>query len=664
MRDEAKLERTVAFRRRLLLLGWLTAVVVVVGRSAELQLLEGATWNAEAERQHRRSSAVPAPRGTIFDRDGVPLATSHETFRVSVAPHELKDRVEVATILAGALELSVQEARRVTQSNGRWVALPGRYGAAAREALNGVQGVYVEREIRRFYPHEDLARGILGGVVDDEGRGGIEQELDAVLRGHAGEEMSARDSRGRTIPGESWQVRSPRSGDEVVLTLDLDLQEIAHEALSEAVESTGARGGDILVTDPSTGEILAMVSIRDGRLQGLSTINAPYEPGSTLKPFTVAALLSNRMAALADSVDTENGRWRVAGRVLSDVHAEGRITLADALRLSSNVGIAKIAQQLTPAQQYEALRDFGFGTATGISIPGENAGLLRRPHQWSRQSPASLAIGYEIAVTPIQMAMAYGALANGGVLMEPRLVREVRDPAGRVTRTFPPRVVRRVASAAVTRELGQVLVDAVEDGTGRAARLATFTVAGKSGTSRAYDPRGGYALGKYYSSFAGFFPAEDPQLVVFVKLEDPKGEYYGGATAAPVTRATMEAVLAARRPPLDRRALISVASRQRVPPVVQHPAESGESHVRFASHPPPTPERPRVSTPGRDSNGAVEVPDVRGMPTRMAARRLHAFGFRVIWEESGPIVGTRPAAGERSMPGDTIRLLARGGGDE
>ena len=647
-------ERRHRARRVLMLAAWLVAGAAIVARSAVLQVRQASTWRAISDGQHRRSRVVPAPRGSIFDRDGVLLAESREALRVSVAPGELvrtgDGAAESATAaLQSALALTSAEARRYTRSPRSWLVLPGRFPTAVRAELGSVRGLHLERELERFHPQGDLALGPIGRVVDGRGGGGIEQQYDAVLRGSAGEEVSAKDSNGVARPGQTVLVTPPTPGGEVTLTLDRDLQEIGLEALEEAIEGTEARGGNLLVTDPSTGEILAMVSIRDGNPTGLSAINTPYEPGSTLKPFTVAGILTHGVAQLSDTVDIGDGRWRVAGRTLSDVHPKAtRLTLADALRVSSNVGVAKMAQGLSNREQYETLRDFGFGTQTGVPLPGETPGTLRKPNRWSRQSPASLAIGYEIAVTPIQMAMAYGALANGGLLMAPALVREVRASDGSVQERFQPRVVRRVASEGVTREINRVLVQVVEDGTGTRARLTSFTVAGKSGTSRAYAKGGGYARGDYFASFVGFFPAEDPQLLVYVKLENPKGAYYGGATAAPVTRATMEAILAARRPPLDRTVLANVA-RQPVAP---------RQTVRFAST---SADLPTPPLPQRDARiGSVPIPEITGLSARAAIRRLHAVGFRVVWDAPGPIRGTQPRAGARLAPGDTVRIVSGG----
>ena len=639
-------------RRRILLLAWLLGGVVILSKAALVQLAEGDRWQAEALDQQRETLEVAAPRGSILDRDGILLAASNVTFRVAVAPRELRPetRAEVLDLLSKELKLSRKTRQRLADTDLKWVVIPGRYPPQVQERITGIRGVHISRELERFYPHETVARGVLGTVLEEEGRGGIEGGFNEHLAGTPGREVEARDNRGEPIPGQSYLTLPPRSGGDVVLSLDWDLQEIGHQALASAIEETGARGGDLLVSNPKTGEILTLVSIQDNNSTGLSAINAPYEPGSTLKPFTVAAILDHGVGSLSDSVDGENGSWRIGGRTLRDTHPHEGMTLADALRVSSNIGVAKAAQGLSPSQQYQNLRDFGFGSPTGIEIPGEASGTLPRPKVWSGQSPASLAIGYEIGVTPIQMVMAYGALANGGKLMEPHMVRELRDPDGKVVFTQEPRVVRQVIPSSLAREISEILVGVVEDGTGTEAQLATFTVAGKSGTSWAYT-NGGYDRGEYYASFVCFFPVEDPQMVVYVKLDRPEGSYYGGATAAPVTRATMEAVLAARHAPIDREALASLTRRQ--------PRTSPSSGAHFASSTPTS--SPPVRTPrtlNSPETGAV-VPDVSGLPPRLAVRRLHARGFRVLLEASGPVSGTDPVSGTPLTPGDTVRILVR-----
>jgi cell division protein FtsI (penicillin-binding protein 3) len=673
-RGKRAMQGKVKVRRRVVLAGWLLSGAVLVSRTIQIQVAQGTFWSAEAERQHHTSVEIAAVRGSVLDRSEVELATSREVFRVSVAPGELKDAGAVTRLLAETLGLEESVIRGVTMSSKRWRVIPNTFPPSIRAALDTVRGVYLERELRRFHPHGDLARGLLGTVRGGEASGGIEQVFDHVLKGSVGQAVLARDPSGRPIPGESLLVQGPREGGQVVLTLDVDLQEIGQQALTEAIRETDAQGGDLLITDPGTGDVLAMVSIREENSNALSAINTPYEPGSTLKPLTVAGLLENRLASLDDVIDTEAGSWTVAGRTIRDVNREsGPITLARALQVSSNVAVAKAAQAMSPAIHYQTLRDFGLGAPTGISLPGEGTGILRKPERWSGQSSASLAIGYEISVTPLQMAMAYGALANGGLLMEPRLVKELRDSNGRVTDRFETRVVRRAVSPGVARQLADVLVEAVEVGTGGRARLATFKVAGKSGTTRIWSD-GAYQTGEYFASFVGFFPAEDPQLVVMVKLDRPQGTYYGGSAAAPVTRATMEAVLAARETPIDRRALVAVARAQalevspgedgarEVPTVARFAdlriAESSRSWSGRDQNVEALPESVRPEASAAADGSTVIVPNVLGLSTRAAARRIHETGLRVEWGGSGVVSHMVPPAGSILASGDTVRVVS------
>jgi cell division protein FtsI (penicillin-binding protein 3) len=642
-----------AWRRRLLLAGWLICALGLVVRAGQIQMIQSSEWRQLAAAQHREDQTLPAPRGTIRDRDNMPLSVTRERALVYVAPREVADAAGTQELLTLALGVSSRRAARLAGSGSGWNAA-GTHSPAVRDRLEGVPGVHVLPAFQRYYPHGDLARGVLGAVLDDVGRGGVESVFEAWLAGTPGRQVVARDNLGNPIPGDRITIESPRAGGEIVLTLDMDLQEIAQTALLEAIEKHGARGGDVLITNPRTGEILALFSTQDGHAGALSAVNAPFEPGSTLKPFTVAGLLEHELASFGDTVDVGDGTWQVEGRLLRDTHTEGVLTLREALRESSNVGIAKMAQRMTPGVHYETLRDFGFGSPTGVELPGEASGTLRRPGAWTAQSPASLAIGYEISVTPLQMAMAYGALANGGLLMRPRLVRELRTADGTVVETFGPEVVRRVVEEQTARAVGRTLVDVVEDGTGKLARLGSFQVAGKSGTAR-FTSGGGYTSGEYSSSFVGYFPAEAPQLVVFVKLDRPRGEYYGGAVAAPVTRATMEAALAANS--LDLEELVASA-RSEMP---RAPSDIGPL---FAALPlePALPPIERLAAGSRDAvlGGLIALPDVSGLPARIAVRHLHRYGLRVERVGSGEVAITVPGPGALVHPGDTIRLRYRG----
>jgi len=636
------------WRRGFLLAGWLLCAAIVCVRAVQIQVLEGSQWQALADGQHEADEVLSAPRGTILDREGIPLSVARERVMVHIAPDEVRDPDALVGTLTDVLGVSTVRASRLVTTGAGWNAA-GLFAPAVQDRLRGKSGVYVDRVFERYYPHGDLARGVLGVVLEGEGRGGVERIFDEWLSGVPGRQVVPRDNVGNPIPGEQVTVERARAGGEIVLTLDMDLQEIAQEALLAAIDEHEALGGDILITDPRTGEILALFSTQDGHVGALSAVNTPFEPGSTLKPFTIAGLLKNGLASLEDTVDAGDGTWEQFGRTLNDTHTEGLMTIRDALRESSNVGVAKAALPMSPGVQYENLRDFGFGALTGLELPGEVGGTLRRPDRWTDQSPASLAIGYEISVTPLQMAMAYGALANGGLLMRPRLVRELRAPDGSAVETFEPQVIRRVVDEQSARSIGRALVDVVEDGTGRSARLGSFRVAGKSGTAR-ISSGGRYRTGDYSASFVGYFPADDPQLVVFVKLDRPRGnQYYGGAVAAPVTRTTMEAALAASPKHLNRGALVAAARDD-------HRIVSSGFTPIFIDNSPLEPALPPVFA----SDGQVTVPDLTGLPTRIAIRHLHRLGLRVAQEGVGDIIQSAPRSGTLVSPGDTIRLRYRG----
>ncbi|HEU0012037.1 MAG TPA: penicillin-binding transpeptidase domain-containing protein [Longimicrobium sp.] len=658
-------EERLRARRRLLIVSIGLAAVLVVGRAVQLQGLEGDAWRAKAAEQQQEQVPLPARRGAIYDRDGLPLALTRESFGVAVAPAEVRDRADAVRRLQRVLGLTRAAARRATDPARKWVVLPGRFSAEQRRTLGDLAGIHWERRLERFYPHGDVGRELLGTVSGD-GRalGGVEQGMEERLRGRDGYSVLRRDARGRRQASFALPVVEPADGADVYLTIDFDLQEIADEALGDAIRNTQAAGGDMLLLDPRTGEILAAVSKRAGGARGVGAFIEPYEPGSTFKPFFVATLLATGRARLEDRVHGENGTWTSPeGRVHRDVHAYEWLTVRDALRVSSNIGMVKLVPRLSPGQQFGVLRDFGFGTPTGVEYPTESSGRLPRPDRWSKLTAGSLATGYEVSVTPLQLGLAYGALANGGVLMEPRLLREVRDARGRVVERRAPRGVRRAVPREVAAQIRDVLVAVVEDGTATRASLATFEVAGKTGTARRTGAGGRYESGSYTSTFVGFFPARDPQLTILVKLDRPRGEYYGGLTAAPVTRETLQAILAARSPTVDRSTLL----RTRLSRETGGPAPVPAAAFRRADPPPPAGSEgvyvfdstEGLAGPARPA-GAVAVPDLAGLSLREAARRLHERGLRVHVRGGVYVAATHPAAGQAVERGRTVTVMGDG----
>jgi cell division protein FtsI (penicillin-binding protein 3) len=653
-----------AGRRRLLLGAFLLLTGAVLVRAFQVQVVQGGIWRERALEQHGDTLALPAPRGTMYDRNGIPLAATQEVYRVAVAPREIADVERVVALLAEHCQLTRSGARRVATGQDSWVVLPGQYPASVREALDGTQGLHFESVLRRFYPHRTLALELLGAVgIDGIAQGGLELELDSVLRGTAGRATVRRDSRGRPLPGAMLRTHEPVPGRDVYLTLDIGLQEIAEDALQQAVAEMNARGGELLLADPNTGEVLAAASRRAGRRAfSWRAVTEPYEPGSTLKPFTVAGLLTLDRISLDDSVHGEFGSYRIPGRrsPLRDVHGYGMLSVAEALRKSSNIALAKLATRYAPAEQYTQLRDFGFGTPTGVSYPSESGGTLRRPAHWWRTSQSSLAIGYEIAVTPLQMAMAYGSIANGGLLLEPRLVREVRGRDGAIQYVVPPRVLRRTMPRRVAADLRAVLEDAVTDGTASRAALGPYKVAGKTGTARiSAGPGIGYRSGAYTASFAGFFPAENPQLVFLVKIDEPHGEYYGGLAAAPVIRIALEAALAARNTPLDRRAVATPAPELPEGGTVRRAVMLDDRPDSAVIEPGRQRLELRQATPQRSARRAARVvPTTAGLPLRDAVRTLHQAGFRVRIDGRGLVRQSWPESGDTAQTGTVVRIRA------
>jgi cell division protein FtsI (penicillin-binding protein 3) len=635
-------------RLRFVQVGLLAALAALVLRAAQVQLLEGRRHAAEAAAQRTEHVVLEARRGTLSDRHGTALALTQETYHVGIAPNELRDPGSDAALIARRLRLAPRDLDRALRRRYAWFSGP--YTALDVEPLRAVRGVHLEPVLRRFYPSAEFARAVIGRVGDDGlGASGLERLLDSLLAGTPGAAVVLKDRAGREYESPARVISQPIPGHDVVLTIDAELQEIAQRALDDALDRMDAEGGDVVMLDPVSGEVLAVASRhRDGARP--SAFTETFEPGSLAKIFAAASLVSLNRVRPNERVSGEGGRYQLPDRVVTDEHPLPSLTLADAIRVSSNIALIKFAARLQPEEQYTMLRAFGFGAPTGIEFPAESPGKLRLPRDWTRPSSASLAIGYELAVTPLQLAAAYGAIANGGVLLQPTLIREVRDPSGAVRYRHRPEPVRRAVTPEVAARLRDLLRGVVEaGGTGERAALANFQLAAKTGTSRRVVD-GRYAPGQYTASFAALFPADDPQLVVVMKIDNPqKGSYFAAQTAAPVTRSMLEQALAARTVALDRARLSNVA-----PTAERAPLEEPDGLVPYVVSVP----RPPL---GSDSAGTLPkraVPDVTGRPLREAARMLHRRGFRVVVKGWGVVHHSWPAAGSDAAAGSTVTVFA------
>ena len=658
--------------------------IALVARAAQVQVIQGHAWVARGKRQHFVAAATQAPRGEILDASGNTLVESRELTRVAVALPEVKDTTRVLNALHRA-RIDAALVRAAINRRRRWIDLPGLYSQADIAGISELSGIHLTPVLQRVYAKSSGIRGIVGSL---DGAGnpldGLELALDTILRGDSGKVSLARDRSGRPLDSPDDWTEEPRAGSTVVLTINNTLQDICERQLGIAVDSLHAAGGDIVVMNPNTGEILALASNRGGRASFANTaVTEPFEPGSTLKPFVAASLLERHRARPSDVVDTHNGKLELDGRTINDTHKAARLSLADVIRYSSNIGIVEFGQRLTPREKYETFRDVGFGMALGVPLPAESPGTLREPREWSRQTSASILMGYEIAVTPLQLVTAYSAIANGGELLEPHIVKEIRSLDGKVLYRAEPRPVRRVMSGETARTIQEMLLAVVQGGTATKADLQTFDVAGKSGTARRTSGNAGYTAGNYTASFVGLFPGKDPQYVVLVKLDSPQGRHYGGGDiAAPVTKIVLRAALAARDAALDREDLaasektsVADANGEITPASSSGAAEKKRGdpteHIDRATFDPGSnlnpkdttqagstyvldlPAAPKIAPPAITPRA---VPDVRGLPVREAVRVIHAAGFRVRIITFGN-AGTLPGAGTIAPPGSIVQLI-------
>ncbi len=562
MTDSARIaSRTSAVRRlRWVLLGGAALWLGVTARLVQVQGVDSARYAERARAQHQRLIALSARRGEILDRAGRELALDVASVSFYSHPAAVRDRAGAAQHFARNTVRSVDEVERLLDSGRPFVYLQRQTHDEELEGLRSqvFQGIFEQEEVRRFYPYGALAGQVLGFTnIDNEGREGIELALDDVLAEQPGEARSYVDNRGRTLHDRSEATELARHGARVRLTIDAVFQGILEEELARTVTETGAESALGMISDPRTGDILAMgsVPVFDPNRPGASPaahrrnrlVIDPFEPGSTLKPITMAAVLDGRLALADTSVFCEQGLLELAtGDTLRDTKAHGWLTASEVMTHSSNIGMVKLAGTLERPEFYESLRAFGFGTRTGTGLPAESAGLLHHTRDWSERSLATIAIGQEISVTAVQLVQAFGAIANGGQLMAPRLLAEVRGVDGQPLRRTEPQRVRRVVTEATAASLQQMLRGVVRRGTGRRAAIDGMDVAGKTGTAqRALPGGGGYAEDEYVSSFVGYLPATgEARYICLVVVENPRVGKYGGTVAAPAFRRTMERVLA------------------------------------------------------------------------------------------------------------------------
>ena len=554
-------------RGRILVVFLITALgfTLVALRLVYLQVYDRAELAARAERQQERLVKLKPKRGTIYDRMGRELAVSLDVDSVYGVPSKVENPRQIARRLSRILHENPRMLERKLAGDKHFVWLSRKVEPDEARKVKDLDSseVGLQAESKRFYPNKTLAGPVLGFTgMDNEGLEGLELAYERTLRGVGGWVLAEKDAMGRTVfpGGPGFQYKLPKPGHDIILTVDEVIQHIVEKELDTALARARAKGGVCIVMNPRTAEVLAL-AVRTMTHGQAFNPNEPqhyrpeewrnrcvtdaFEPGSIFKPVLAAAALEEKVVHPLERFDCSAGKIKVADRVISDAEKLGVLTFTDVIAESSNVGTIKVALRLGKERFYKYITAFGFGRKTGIDIPGEIAGLVKDQRLWSGVSIGSIAIGQEIGVTPLQVAAAYCALANGGTLMKPYIVAEIVDRDGNEGKKFQPQTVGRIISEETCAEVKKMLQRVVEAGTGEKARPAGYTAAGKTGTAQKIDQRTGAYSKKYYvSSFAGYAPASSPKLVILVMVDSPEGDIYGGSVAAPVFKAVAEQSLA------------------------------------------------------------------------------------------------------------------------
>lgn len=526
----------------------------MLSRLFVLQIVEAPELEAIAAKQRQRDIPFPARRGTVFDRSGAPLAISADLQTVFADPEHVEDPVAGAAALAPVLgvdpaELVPKLRGSVPGSRFEYVARQVPDRVAARIRRLDVPGIYMREEPKRFYPEGKLAGHVLGFVnIDGTVRAGIEDQYQGILEGKPGHMTLEQDPMGRPLPQAEFSYEPPSPGRSLFLTIDKELQYFTELALAEAIDEYDAEAGTVVVMQPETGEILALANspdfdpnqyaTSDQAAQRNQALTDVYEPGSAFKIVPMAAALEEGIVT-PRSTFTVPDAFQYMDRVFNDSHAHPteQMSVTRILKDSSNVGTIKIGLELGATSLDRWIKRFGFGKRTGLDFPGEVSGLMLDRDDWSGTTIATLPIGQGIAVTPVQMAAAFAAVANDGKWTEPKLLHSTMDQTGEVTPASPPRQ-RQILSPQTATKLKLMLERAVDDGTGLEAQIPGYRVAGKTGTAQKPLPGGGYG-NSYVASFGGFAPVDDPKLVVMVVLHEPN-PIWGGLTAAPTFRSIAE----------------------------------------------------------------------------------------------------------------------------
>jgi cell division protein FtsI (penicillin-binding protein 3) len=649
--------RIPGLRTRVLVVAAIIAVAFggLVARLSYLQVFRHADLAGLAARQYSRLVVLQPQRGPIVDRHGAALATASPAESLFAHPRSVGDPVRVAARLAPILEMREAELHAAFVGGKPFVWLRRRLPPAVALQIRALRepGLDLVPEPMRLYPNRELAAHVIGFVGMDGGLEGVERAWDKDLGGAPGKAIVGRDALGRGIESAKT-LKPPVPGQGVMLTLDTNIQYIAEREIDAAYRRTGSKAAMAVIMEPRTGDVLA-VAIRptfnpngtvDPRLRETwrnRAVTDPFEPGSTFKAIMAAAALEEGVVNPESRLYGENGSITIAKTTIHDWKKYGWLTFSEVLQNSSNVGSIKVGMALGADRYHHYMSAFGFGALTGVGLSGESRGLLREPSRWSALSLPTMSIGQEVSVTALQMVAAFGAIANGGTLMQPRLVRSIFDANGREMRRFDPVAVRQVVSKETADTLTRILTRVVTTGTGHNAAITGYDVAGKTGTAQKLDPATRrYSRAPGVLSFVGFAPTDAPRFVMLVMLDEPKNEKWGSEAAAPIFSAIGRDVLRYLDvAPRDVRAVQIEAT-----PTATRPPASGPSGIRLVA----------AAAAAEPADGVARMPNLRGKTKRQVLALLAPLRVDVAMAGRGVVVDQDVPPGSPVDPGTKIRL--------
>lgn len=663
-------------RRGLMLAaGFALWMVLIVARLYYLQIIEYVPWIERAQRQQQRTIELAPERGVIYDAHMRPLAMSLPVDSIYAVPSHIPDPARTAEQLAPILGMEARDldGRFDAFRTFCWVKRKVSAEVSARVHALNLQGVYFQKEMKRFYPMGELAAADLGYVgMDDRGLAGLEYSLNSQIEGQPGRALVMEDARRQTF---SSKEDSGKPGMNVELTLDAGVQYIAQRVLAADVQKWHAEGGVAVVENPNNGNILAMASYPSFNPNDYTRSPPPdrvnrgvtwiYEPGSMFKMVTISSAIQDGVVKPTDVINCQMGSMVLAGRVIHDAERGlGDLTVSQVLGYSSNVGAIKVVLRLGEQRFYDHILSFGFGAKTDIGLPGEERGLLMPPDRWSGVSIGEIAIGQGISVTALQLVDAYSAIANGGMLIQPRIVKAIFR--GGVHQPLPAQWERRVVSPQTAATMLQMLRGVVEYGTGKGAQLEGYSAAGKTGTGQKVDPNGRYSHTHYVASFIGMAPASRPALTILVSIDTPHGAIYGAEVAAPAWKEIAQEVLSYLNVPRDEavKPPVLMASMRplaiALPPSVQAP-QAGDPPDP-ASQATPSPALPAPGDPIErgtvviNDGPLVVVPNFSGLNERKVADQCQALGLQLTLSGLGLAAAQSPAPGTQVPEGTTVEV--------